>query len=157
MPPTRIHLVRHGQGYHNVESLEQSRLIHDAHLTELGIRRCRHFNDELPKDIHIDLVCASPVWLTIQTAAYCFHDVIPPDGDEEDPPVAGRAGNDGHSLRCGESQSGDCPGVRRPGGCKFAWRRLDKQERAICNGRAGVEGAGQGPPAVVASAAADGR
>lgn len=77
MSPTRIRLVRHGQGYHNVEPLEQSRLIHDAHLTELGIQRCQHFNDEFPKDIRIDLVCASPMWRTIQTAAYCFHDVIP--------------------------------------------------------------------------------
>lgn len=77
MPPTRIHLVRHGQGQHNLESLEKNRLIHDAQLTELGVQRCRTFNQEFHEDINIDLVCASPMWRTIQTASYCFEKVIP--------------------------------------------------------------------------------
>lgn len=76
MPPTRIHLVRHGQGQHNVEPLEKNRQIHDAQLTDLGIQRCQKFNQAFPKEVHIDLVCASPMWRTIQTASYCFHDVI---------------------------------------------------------------------------------
>lgn len=76
MAPTRIHLVRHGQGQHNLEPLEKNRQIHDAQLTELGEQRCHKFNEDFPKDIHIDLVCASPMWRTIQTAAFCFHDVI---------------------------------------------------------------------------------
>lgn len=76
MPPNRIHLVRHGQGQHNKEPLEKNRLIHDAQLTDLGIQRCQKFNEDFPGDIYIDVVCASPMWRTIQTASYCFHDVI---------------------------------------------------------------------------------
>lgn len=70
-------MVRHGQGQHNVDPVGKNRLIHDARLTELGVQRCKKFNEEFPKDIKIDLVCASPMWRTIQTASYCFHDVIP--------------------------------------------------------------------------------
>lgn len=77
MAPTRIHFIRHGQGEHNVEPLEKTRLIHDPHLTDLGVQRCKKFNEDFPKDVHIDLVCASPMRRTIQTALYCLHDVIP--------------------------------------------------------------------------------
>lgn len=77
MPPSRVHLVRHGQGQHNLEPLETNRLVHDAQLTDTGIQRCKMFGQEFPQDIHIDLVCASPMWRTIQTASYCFEKVIP--------------------------------------------------------------------------------
>ena len=76
MPPSRIHLVRHGQGQHNLEPLVKNRQIHDAKLTDLGIQRCKKFSEEFPKNIQIDLVCASPMWRAIQTASYCFSDVV---------------------------------------------------------------------------------
>lgn len=73
----RIHLVRHGQGFHQLEPLQEHRQIHDPSLTELGVRRCDGFNKHFPDYIHIDLVCASPMRRTIQTAMHCFHDRIP--------------------------------------------------------------------------------
>lgn len=76
MPPTQIHFIRHGQGQHNLEPLDETRQIHDAPLTDLGIQRCQSFNEKFPQIIHTDLVCASPMWRTIQTALYCFHDSI---------------------------------------------------------------------------------
>lgn len=60
-----------------MEPLAKSRLIHDAPLTDIGIQRCIQFNKEFPPDVHIHLVCASPMWRTIQTASYCFRDAIP--------------------------------------------------------------------------------
>ncbi|KAK3669922.1 hypothetical protein LTR78_010173 [Recurvomyces mirabilis] len=71
-----VYLVRHGQGEHNVEPTVQNRKIHDPALTDLGVRRCKDFNKTFPEYIHIDLVCASPMRRAIQTAKYCFEDVI---------------------------------------------------------------------------------
>ena len=71
-----VYLVRHGQGEHNVEPTVTNRKIYDAPLTDLGVRRCKDFNKTFPEYIHIDLVCASPMRRAIQTAQYCFEDVI---------------------------------------------------------------------------------
>lgn len=76
MPP-RVHLVRHGQGYHQLDPLEKSRQIHDPSLTDLGFKRCKGFNEHFPEYVNVDLVCASPLRRTIQTASNCFHDRIP--------------------------------------------------------------------------------
>lgn len=73
----KIHLVRHGQGFHQFEPLHEHRQIPDPTLTELGVERCKNFNKEFPQDVHIDLVCASPMQRTILTAKHCFQDVIP--------------------------------------------------------------------------------
>lgn len=73
----RVHLVRHGQGYHQMDPLENNRQIHDPYLTEIGIEKCCKFNDFFPEYVHLDLVCASPMRRTIQTAAYCFANRIP--------------------------------------------------------------------------------
>lgn len=77
MMPPRIHLVRHGQGQHQLEPLQEHRQIHDPLLTDASIERCKKFNKHFPKDIHIDLVCASPMRRAIQTAQYCFQKCIP--------------------------------------------------------------------------------
>lgn len=76
MPP-RVHLVRHGQRYHQLEPLEEHRQIHDPDLTELGFENCRKFNQLFPEYVHVDLMVASPMRRAIQTAAYCFADRIP--------------------------------------------------------------------------------
>lgn len=73
----RVHLVRHGQGHHQTEPSEETRQIHDPDLTELGVANCRRFNELFPEYVHLDLICASPMRRTIQTAAYCFADWIP--------------------------------------------------------------------------------
>lgn len=73
----RIHLVRHGQGFHQLEPLQEHRQIPDPSLTDLGVQRCDGFSQHFPDYIHIDLVCASPMRRTIQTAMHCFQDRIP--------------------------------------------------------------------------------
>lgn len=76
MPP-RVHLVRHGQGHHQLEPLEEHRKLHDPHLTEQGVANCRKFNDHWPEYVHLDLICASPMRRAIETAANCFSSWIP--------------------------------------------------------------------------------
>lgn len=68
----RIFLVRHGQGYHQLEPTDKNQYLHDPALTEEGIARCGDFATKFPKSIHLDLICASPLQRTIQTAKYSF-------------------------------------------------------------------------------------
>ena len=68
----RIHLVRHGQGYHQLEPLHESRQCPDPELTNLGVLQCKALNTTFPEYFHIDLICASPMRRTILTAKYCF-------------------------------------------------------------------------------------
>lgn len=76
MPP-RIHLVRHGEGEHNVDPTSENRQIRDPALTPAAVSRCLEFHKIFPDyEQHIDLVCASPMRRTIQTAQYCFKDII---------------------------------------------------------------------------------
>ena len=72
MPPTVIHLLRHGQGEHQLEPLMERIKIHDPSLTGLGLSRCEEFSLTFPRQDQIELVCASPLRRTIQTAQYCF-------------------------------------------------------------------------------------
>lgn len=68
----RIHLLRHGQGYHQLEPTSKNQYIPDPLLTEEGIAKCKAFADRFPKDLHLNLICASPLRRSIQTAQYCF-------------------------------------------------------------------------------------
>ena len=71
-----IHFVRHAQGFHNVFPMGQRAMIHDpschdAKLTEHGIQQC----DELQRKssaLRPELVVASPLTRTLQTAERCF-------------------------------------------------------------------------------------
>lgn len=76
MPPT-VHLVRHGQGYHQLDDLQQHRQKYDPLLTHYGLQCCERFNENFPEYVTIDLVCASPMRRTILTAQHCFRDLIP--------------------------------------------------------------------------------
>lgn len=68
MPP-HIHLVRHAQGEHN---LYRDYDRHDAVLTELGKEQCRTLSAAFEHHIEVDIVFASPLRRTIQTAALSF-------------------------------------------------------------------------------------
>ncbi|KAK4540682.1 hypothetical protein LTR36_009013 [Oleoguttula mirabilis] len=68
----RLHLVRHGQGSHELEPLQENQQRPDPVLTDLGVQQCKAFNAAFPEYIHIDLVCASPMRRAILTAKYCF-------------------------------------------------------------------------------------
>jgi broad specificity phosphatase PhoE len=75
MPPTRIHLIRHGQGQHQLPPTSKNQYLPDPILTEEGIAACKAFRKNYPASIlNPDLICASPLRRTIQTAKYCFSD-----------------------------------------------------------------------------------
>ena len=76
MPPT-VHLVRHGQGCHQLGDLQQSQQIHDPLLTHYGIQCCDRFNEFFPEYVDVDLICASPLRRAILTAQHCFRDRLP--------------------------------------------------------------------------------
>jgi hypothetical protein len=75
MPPARIHLIRHGQGQHQLPPTEKNQYLPDPVLTEEGIAACKTFRQNHPPSaLNPDLICASPLRRTIQTAQYCFPD-----------------------------------------------------------------------------------
>jgi broad specificity phosphatase PhoE len=75
MPPTRVHLIRHGQGQHQLPPTEKNQYLPDPALTEEGIAACKAFRKTHPASVlNPDLICASPLRRTIQTAKYCFSD-----------------------------------------------------------------------------------
>ncbi|KAF2830295.1 phosphoglycerate mutase-like protein [Ophiobolus disseminans] len=64
--PTKIHLIRHAQGEHNVT---HNYAIRDAVLTAKGKEQCRALRAAFPHHNDVDIVFASPLRRTIQTAA----------------------------------------------------------------------------------------
>jgi broad specificity phosphatase PhoE len=75
MPPARIHLIRHGQGQHQLPPTEKNQYLPDPVLTEEGIAACKAFRkNHPPSTLNPDLICASPLRRTIQTAKFCFGD-----------------------------------------------------------------------------------
>ncbi|KAH1103335.1 hypothetical protein AAZX31_13G236100 [Glycine max] len=107
-----IHLVRHGQGIHNVEGDKDYNAYmkpeyFDAHLTPLGWQEV----DSLRKDVHdsglmkrIDLVIASPLLRTLQTAVGVFGGESYTDITDVLPLMVENAGNSNRaaisSLNC---------------------------------------------------------
>lgn len=86
MPPTRIHLIRHGQGEHQLPPTEKNQYLPDPVLTAEGTALCKNFRKNHPLSaLNPDLICASPLRRTIQTARYCFGERFDSDtGDEND-------------------------------------------------------------------------
>ncbi|KAF2650927.1 phosphoglycerate mutase family protein-like protein [Lophiostoma macrostomum CBS 122681] len=68
MPP-KLYLVRHAQGEHNAT---QDYTLPDPVLTEKGEDQCRKLQDSFLYHETIELVLASPLRRTIQTAALSF-------------------------------------------------------------------------------------
>ncbi|GLU08969.1 hypothetical protein SLE2022_258500 [Rubroshorea leprosula] len=107
-----IHLVRHGQGIHNVEGDENYKAYlspeyFDAHLTPLGWQQV----DNLRKHVQtcgiakrIDLVIASPLLRTLQTAVGVFGGEGYTDRMDVVPLMVANAGNSSRaaisSLNC---------------------------------------------------------
>jgi broad specificity phosphatase PhoE len=65
MAPRSVHFIRHAEGYHNAE---QDEGIPDPDLTPKGREQCEHLAKIFPYFDRIDVVCASPIRRTIQTA-----------------------------------------------------------------------------------------
>lgn len=77
MAPT-LYCVRHAQGFHNVTVANHN--MHDPLLTPLGEEQCQILQKEFPYSDKIDLIVASPLRRTIQTALFSFGDVIKSKG-----------------------------------------------------------------------------
>lgn len=73
MPPC-LHLVRHAQGYHNLNVANHQ--IRDPLLTPYGKQECELLSKTFPYTDSIDLIVASPLKRTIYTALESFSDVI---------------------------------------------------------------------------------
>lgn len=73
MPPT-IHLVRHAQGFHNLN--EGKHFMRDPLLTPLGEEQCAKLREEFPYLEHVSLVVASPLKRTVYTALHAFHEIL---------------------------------------------------------------------------------
>ncbi|RDY06752.1 Phosphoglycerate mutase-like protein 1, partial [Mucuna pruriens] len=107
-----VHLIRHGQGIHNVEGDKDYNAYmkpeyFDAHLTPLGWQEV----DNLRKHVHdsglikrIDLVIASPLLRTLQTAVGVFGGEGYTDRTDVLPLMVANAGNSSRtaisSLNC---------------------------------------------------------
>ncbi|CAO2655522.1 Nn.00g043250.m01.CDS01 [Neocucurbitaria sp. VM-36] len=68
MPP-KIHLIRHAQGEHNAT---RDYDIRDAVLTAKGKEQCQTLQSTFPHHGNVDIIFASPLRRTIQTAALSF-------------------------------------------------------------------------------------
>lgn len=89
MPPT-IFVVRHAQGYHNIkvgsyplessygvaDSLQRRHHLRDPHITDLGHEQCIQLRDKFPHHDEIDIVMASPLIRTIETASLVFGEAL---------------------------------------------------------------------------------
>jgi broad specificity phosphatase PhoE len=73
MTPT-IHCVRHAQGYHNLSVANHN--LPDPLLTSFGEEQCRNLRKKFPYMGSIDLVVASPLKRTINTALLAFEPVL---------------------------------------------------------------------------------
>lgn len=73
-----LHFVRHAEGTHNVCGKEflKTMQVHDARLTPNGIAQCESLR-QLQAGLTPELVVASPLSRTLQTAGHTFGHVLP--------------------------------------------------------------------------------
>lgn len=74
MAPT-LHCVRHAQGFHNLDPRNEQTLL-DPDLTARGRDQCKRLAAAFPYHDEIELVIASPLRRTIQTALLGFGPTI---------------------------------------------------------------------------------
>ncbi|KAI1178370.1 histidine phosphatase superfamily [Nemania sp. FL0916] len=65
-----IHIVRHAQGYHNLN--QENHWLPDPDLTELGMTQCEELNKCFPYHDKITHLVASPLRRTIFTCQFSF-------------------------------------------------------------------------------------
>ncbi len=72
-----LHIVRHAQGYHNVNKDYKNPDHIDAQLTPFGVDQCRELSQRLQReDITVDCIITSPMRRAIQTAYHSFEHLI---------------------------------------------------------------------------------
>lgn len=74
-----VHLVRHGQGYHNVEAAlygaaaYKKQSLMDAHLDDTGKAQCIALGARIREiKLQVDVILVSPLTRTLQTASHMF-------------------------------------------------------------------------------------
>ena len=73
-----MHIVRHAEGYHNVNTDYRNPNNLDATLTEDGIEQCKQLSRRLQDDEHftIDCIISSPMRRALQTAYHSFEHIL---------------------------------------------------------------------------------
>ncbi|KAK9415100.1 putative Phosphoglycerate mutase-like protein [Seiridium unicorne] len=69
-----IHLVRHAQGYHNLN--HENEQLPDPDLTPFGEEQCRNLRDAFPDHDKITHLVASPLRRTVYTCLHSFEPVV---------------------------------------------------------------------------------
>lgn len=67
-----LHIIRHAEGLHQLAHDHPDASVRDAPLTPHGIEQARKIGRRFPFHSEIDLLCASPLRRTIQTAKVAF-------------------------------------------------------------------------------------
>jgi broad specificity phosphatase PhoE len=70
MGKTTLHLVRHAQGYHNLN--EANHALPDPDLTPLGVQQCTTLSSTFPHPCRITHLVSSPLRRTLYTALLSF-------------------------------------------------------------------------------------
>lgn len=65
-----IHIIRHGEGYHNVS--DENKGIRDPKLTDKGEEQCKHVRETFPHHDKLVRLMASPLTRTFQTCILSF-------------------------------------------------------------------------------------
>ncbi|RDL38594.1 Phosphoglycerate mutase-like protein [Venustampulla echinocandica] len=73
-----IYLVRHGQAEHNIseQNPQGNSSVKDPNLTPLGRSQCQDLRSRFPHHSSVEIVLASPLRRTIQTAVTAFGSVL---------------------------------------------------------------------------------
>lgn len=74
MPPQQLTLIRHAQGFHNLNV--SGHLFHDPRLTLEGQQQCRDLALKLDDMYAIDCIVASPLLRTLHTALLVFEALL---------------------------------------------------------------------------------
>ena len=72
MPLQIFQPLEHAEGHHQIPQDNPNNQIRDALLTDHGIEQAKDFCEKFPYHDNTDLLCASPLQRTIQTAQYAF-------------------------------------------------------------------------------------
>jgi broad specificity phosphatase PhoE len=68
-----VHLIRHGQGYHNEGAENRDHTLRDPSLTPVGEEQCTNLNKRIVTDgLAVDLILVSPFRRTLQTCQHVF-------------------------------------------------------------------------------------
>ena len=78
-----IHIVRHAEGYHNINKDYKSPRNFDAELTEFGIEQCKELSQKLKeKRLDVECIISSPMRRALQTAYHSFEHLLVDNDDK---------------------------------------------------------------------------